>query len=248
MLSLLSCVLLLRVVSCSSSVVNVKLVPSNNPFPQVVAEIARLEAVRGDAEDVSVRALEAAYGTALKAARSRIDSVVASYVASLRKTHTQDAAAFLSRSDIGSSSFALRIAPVAPPSVNIRKQIDLMEQVRGSEEALMTEQGSREFSALADIVVNELCVTLLGAISKPGVHGATAFITESVGQVAALDVRLLPPTAQFTTVERLVQDMEVRRTSSEDGMRTRILELQLKFMKALNAMVGDALRARAASS
>ena len=128
MLSLVSCVLVLQAVSGSTSVVNVKLVPAKDPFPQVSAEIARLEAARGDAEDASMRAVEAAYETALKAARGRIDSVVAAYVSARDTTREHDAAAFLSQRDAEGSGFALRIAPVAPPSVNIKKKIDLIQK------------------------------------------------------------------------------------------------------------------------
>ena len=55
------------------------LVPSQNAFPQVSAEIARLDAARRQADEASLKTLAGAYETALASARKRIASVVATF-------------------------------------------------------------------------------------------------------------------------------------------------------------------------
>ena len=54
-------------------------------------------------------------------------------------------------------------------------------------------------------------------------------------------MRLLPPDSPFPTVAGLVADMEDRRDVAEDRLRQRILELELRLVKHMAAVVAAAV-------
>jgi len=56
------------------------------------------------------------------------------------------------------------------------------------------------------------------------------------------NVRVTAPEASYPRISSLVQDMEQRRDTSERLETARILELELKLLKAENDMIKDALR------
>merc|ERR1712166_1494978 len=58
-----------------------------------------------------------------------------------------------------------------------------------------------------------------------------------------LNVRVGASDIPYPTIASLVQDMETRRDTSENLLRQRILELELKLLKAENVMIKDALNA-----
>ena len=56
------------------------------------------------------------------------------------------------------------------------------------------------------------------------------------------NVRIKAPEASYPKISSLVEDMEQRRDTSERLEAARILELELKLLKAENDMIKEALR------
>ena len=104
----------------------------------------------------------------------------------------------------------------------------------------MLSQAVREMGLLVDVVVRELRAQLSVLQAGSRAQRGTAFLQSGAGR--GIDVRFLPPAAPFPTVAGLVEAMEGRRAQSEDVLRQRVAELQLKLLQALNDKVAEALR------
>ena len=90
---------------------------------------------------------------------------------------------------------------------------------------------------LVGMAVRELNRSLSRASSR-----GVSFLKERAADAPlAVDVRLLPPAGPFPTVAGLVADMEDRRDVAEDRLRQRILELELRLVKRMGAVVAAAV-------
>jgi len=61
------------------------------------------------------------------------------------------------------------------------------------------------------------------------------------GPQLTTNVRIMASEEPFHTIASMVEDMERRRDTSEDFVRTRILELELKLLQAENTLVSERL-------
>merc|ERR1740117_2505079 len=123
-----------------------------------------------------------------------------------------------------------------------------MERKRDLAERSLFRQACREFAGLTQIVMHELRVRLSEVMSRArsprtqqmqGRAGPTSFVaaTERVARDSAV---ALPAMAEvristrekWPRISELVEDMERRRDRSEDEVRSRILELELRLLKA----------------
>ena len=69
----------------------------------------------------------------------------------------------------------------------------------------------------------------------------SAFLGSTSVAGKAVDVRLLPPAEPFTTVSELVAEMESRRDAAEHQLRRHILEMELKLVHQMQALVAAAM-------
>ena len=108
-------------------------------------------------------------------------------------------------------------------------------------------QGAKDMQLLIDIVVGELSLELSAFTKAKSASSGSGFL-ESRRVVSDLDVRFLPPERPFPTIADLVRAMEDHRAESENMVRQRIAELQLKLLQSLNSIVERTLRTRFAKS
>jgi hypothetical protein len=127
---------------------------------------------------------------------------------------------FLTASDDNS----ILIRPLSGPGVSSEnlQEVSNLEGVRSSVETQEIDQAATEFDALTKVVVGEL---------KSALRGSSSFV----------DVQVTAGTASFPTVEDLLESMEHHRDASEAGTRGKILELEIQFVRQLNAIIARAL-------
>ena len=217
-------------------VVNVRLTPSKTQLPEVSAKIAELETSRASVEAAGLRQLDEAFEAARKKARARINAVLVSSSA-IAGQGARSPTAFLGATERRSGSaagFLLHVLPAGPVSNAVLKKIAAVERVRDAEERLLIAQGVKELGLLVDLVVSQLQASL--RTGGAGFLGASGGATE-----ASVDVRVLPPAEPFATVAGLVAEMEARRDAAEDGLRKHIMELELKLLHQMNAMLFSSL-------
>merc|ERR1719263_762710 len=138
----------------------------------------------------------------------------------------------------------------APPDPAIKSKIDQLEEQRGAAEALMLDVAIAEMGELTKIAVAELEKQLQLQL-EPWLTGSGSMLHSKAHQVPGspegfpkqLNVRVGASDVPYPTIASLVQDMEARRDTAENLLRQRILELELKLLKAENILIKDALNA-----
>lgn len=226
--------LLVNVFARAAPVVDLKLAPAAAALPDILSQIAGLEAARVDAEEASLARLDAAYEAAASDAEAKIQSLFTKAFLSGGGSAKVIAASFLGARGV---DFRVGISPAPPVKNRIRKQIALIERIRGVEESRLVDQAVAEFQMLVDVLVNDLKSGLLRASGR----GIAFLDTGPAAEPVAADIRLLPPDEPFPTVAGLVADMEERRDVAEDRLRQRILDLDLQLVKHMKAIVSAAL-------
>ena len=218
----------------ATPVVDLKLSPAAAALPDIVAQIAGLDAARVAAEEEALGRLDAAYAAASSKAEAQIQFA--------ERFIPRDAStkliptSLLARSAAG-SDFRVEVLPAPSVSNRIRKRIALVERIRNIEESRLVDQAVGEFQMLVDLATRELKTRL-----SPASHRGVSFLDkDSSAAPAAVDVRLLPPDGPFPTVAGLVAEMEQRRDVAEDRVRQRITELQMKLVKHMGALVAEAI-------
>ena len=214
-------------------VVNVRLSQPAVPLPEVSAEIAVLDASRSNAEATGLQRLDAAFESAARDAERRIKAVFAID----GKASARFPVSLLSAPE--HAGFRLRVQPARPVSNGVHKKIAAVERVRSSEEQLLIDQGVREMGLLVDIFVARLRAEMRLAVEQRA--SVSAFLGSTSVAGKAVDVRLLPPAEPFTTVGELVAEMESRRDAAEHQLRRHILELELKLVHQMQALVAAAM-------
>jgi len=221
--------------SVAVPVVNVRLIQAASPSLKVSAEIAQLEASRGEAEAAGLRRLDDAFNAALADAGVRMKAS--------RSAGTMGAAAFLSHAAASEGPehvhLLLRLLPRAPVSNRVQKRIAALERVRSADEETLIDQGCRELGLLVDIVASEA----QAHVGVPPMHSrGVGFLESKAVASEGVDVRLLPPNEPFATVAGLVAAMERRRDTAEDKLRQHIADLELKLLQRMNAMIPAAAK------
>ena len=164
-------------------VIEVRLAPPSNPFPEISRTIASLEKKREALEQEKMSKVQAGYRLALNNAGRRIEDVVGSATAMLQKalvSHVTPNSFLETRSQAGyieGPSVKVKLLEAAEPDSSIGLQLEKMEEKRSSEEANMLDRAVEEMSELTDIVIAELKKCLQQQISALQVPTALSFIT-----------------------------------------------------------------------
>ena len=220
----------------ATPVVDLKLSPAAAALPDIVAQIAGLDAARVDAEEEALGRLDAAYAAAASNAEAQIQSVFAERFIPRDASTKLIPTSLLARSAAG-SDFRVEVLPAPFVSNRIRKRIALIERIRNIEESGLIDHAVGEFQMLVDLATRDLKMRLSPASRR----GASFLNRDSSVAPVAVDVRLLPPDGPFPTVAGLVAEMEERRDVAEDRVRQRITELQMKLVKHMGALVAEAI-------
>lgn len=226
--------------SCAlaTPVVDLKLSPAAAALPEVVAQIAGLDAARAEAEDEALARMDAVYTAAASSAEARLQSLFAKHAS---PRDSSDSGKFSVGSLLAARSagadFRIEVSPAPPVSNRIQKRIALIERARKLDEQRLVDQAVGEFQMLVDLAVSEV----KGRLSRASRRGASFLKEHAAVEPSPVDVRLLPPDSPFPTVAGLVADMEDRRDVAEDRLRQRILELELRLVKHMGAVVAAAV-------
>lgn len=164
------------------------------------------------------------------------------------------------RRDPGGHELTARInlLPIASPDASLEQHIKAIERKRSRDEGSLFKQAVSEMNALTEVVQNEVEAQVLRHANN-FLHTAQysldarphAFLhkTVSAGLLSAgqpvgasglqltTNVRVAASEEPFHTVSALVEDMERRRDASEELIRKRVLELELKLLQAENDLI-----------
>jgi len=238
--------------------IEVHLAPPVHPLPQVASEIQVLDKMRERSEEEKMSQLEFAFNAALENAKRQIGEAVG---VSLRvfddprvwKNVAKTGSFLRVRQRPNSAeepSVRVKALAAAPPDPAIKIKMDQLEEQRSAAEALTLDVAIAEMGELTKIVVAELEKQLQLQI-EPWLVGSGSLLRSEARQIPGspeglpkqLNVRVGASDVPYPTIASLVQDMETRRDTAENLLRQRILELELKLLKAENVMIKDALNA-----
>lgn len=236
--------------------IEVALAPPSNPLPQVSAFIGDLEHSREEFEAKQMNAITIAFNRELTDARARISDTVGKAMSAFDGSHLSSPsgpghsglsfAVMDGKDDIDTLTLKVNVRAVPAADLSIRDTVGTIEHKRADQEKLMFERSKSEMRGLTDIVLSELEAQLrfqvdacLGRLKGKG-HGFFG------AKPHEANVRVRTPELTFPTVTTLAQDMEKRRDTSESLAAARIMELELKLLRAENEMIKDALRASVA--
>jgi len=255
-------------------VLNVRLLPPRRPHPRVVAEIGVLDEERGETEGLMYEALDKAYNDTISNAEAAIAAIVDEAVSSnpraaisystphLHGTHLRGLS-MLEQDAPPAFAVKLRLYDAETMPQEVMPMMKNMERKRNLLEKSLFREACREFAGLTQIVMHELRTRLSEMISTlrtprmQHIHdraGATSFVSarerisrdSEVALPGQVEVRM-SIREKWPKISELVEDMERRRDRSEDQVRSRILELELRLLKAENEMAAEALGAAAQS-
>ena len=234
-------------VAGSSPIVNVRLSPPAS-MPGIDEQVRELESAKTSLESAGLERLDASFRDAIRNADARIEKAVAFFFPIASGVVSPSGFASISANEIKDSAhFRLLVSPIQAPSRAITQNVKLLEGVRANQESALISQGAKEMQLLVDIVVGELSSELSAFTKAKSASSGSGFL-ESRKVVGDLDVRFLPPEKPFPTIADLVRAMEDHRAESENMVRQRIAELQLKLLQSLNSIVESTLRTRFAKS
>lgn len=156
----------------------------------------------------------------------------------------------------------INLLPVSSPAASLESHIKDIERKRTRDEGNIFRQAVSEMNALTQIVQNEIEAQVVrfandflhtaryGLGSSPhALFSKTAsagFLSSrqpvlASGLQLTTNVRIAASEEPFYTVSSLVEDMERRRDASEELVRKRILELELKLLQAENDLIAHHL-------
>mmetsp|Transcript_56765 Transcript_56765/g.164383 ORF Transcript_56765/g.164383 Transcript_56765/m.164383 type:complete len:256 (-) Transcript_56765:39-806(-) len=214
----------------SLPIVEVKLGPPQVAWPEVAAEVAKLERIRESRQSGLLESLRVVRDAEIVEAKALIDQLIA------QEWHSQSAVpgshglaklSFLQRGPNADFTLKLAVMPVARPDPRIQDKIDLMERTREEMEQDVFQQAKDEMKALTSIVLKQLRASLTDA--HRDVAGPS-FIQNA-------NVRLRASDDAFPRVSDMIQDMQLRRDRAESEDRKQILMLELGLLQAENDMI-----------
>jgi len=243
--------------------IDVKVAPPNLAFPEVMAEVRRLDHVRESAESALMQRLNAVYAAAVKDAQSRVDHLVETAMAPaivgrLPGGHV----AFLgqrSRNVMASATPAftakLHLIPRPTPDSSLQKHVDELESARAEVEQRMFQEACEEMRGLTSIVLSELGralatrfghsrqlasmasrpLSFLGSSQRVAVSGSSGLPEQA-------NIRISAGSEAYPRLSELIQDMEMRRDRAETQERSTILDMEMRLLKAEQDMISRALR------
>jgi len=239
--------------------IELSLAPPLHPWPQVAAELGRLEESRERIQSFNMYKLQQAFNKATLDARRRIGDVVgramrvfddpvlaqrvfakrgAPKSAMLYRQAPQEA--------LGSSvlSVKVNVVPANPPDASLRARIDDIEYQRSDKEKEhIFEAAHAEISALTDFMLSELEVQIQRQINGIIGERATSFLQELPDSLPSqANVRVVPTDQGYPTVASMAQEMEVRRDLTENLERKRVMDMCVDFMMACNGAAEGALK------
>lgn len=150
----------------------------------------------------------------------------------------------------------INLLPAASPDATLEQPIKRMEGQRSRHEGDIFRQAVSEMAALTQIVQNEATVQITrhannflhaaqyGTFSSKAMSAGLLSAAQPVlpsGLQLTTNVRVSASEEPFQTVASLVEDLERRRDASEDLIRKRLLELELKLLQAENSLIADHL-------
>jgi len=206
--------------------IELSLEPPLHPWPQVAAELGKLEETRERIENVNMDQLTLEFNKAGVEARHRIGDVVGRAMrvfddpALAHKIFTKRNGPKLAtvfrqtpQEALGSSvlSVKVNVVPASPPDASLRARVDNIEYQRSDKEREnVFESAFAEVRALTDFVVNELEVQIQRNVNSIVGSRALTF-RQQQSLPSQSNVRVVPTEAGYPTVASMVQDMEVRR-------------------------------------
>ena len=236
-----------QAVAGSSPIVNVRLSPPAS-MPGIDEQVHDLESARSSLESAGLERLDASFRDAIRNAEARIEHAAADFFPTASGVVSPSGFVSLSGNDtLDSAHFRLLVSPIQAPSRAIKQKVKLLDGVRAAQESALISQGAKEMQLLVDIVVGELSSELSALTKAKSASSGSGFL-ESRSVVGDLDVRFLPPERPFPTIAGLVRAMDDHRAESENNVRQRIAELQLKLLQSLNSIVESTLRQHLAKS
>ncbi|SBT44345.1 blood-stage antigen 41-3, putative [Plasmodium ovale wallikeri] len=144
-------------------------------------------------------------------------------------------------------SVKISLSEISEPSADIKDKIEEIEQYRTDEE--MFETAISELGILTDITILELEKQIQLQLNpflvnkKENVQRQTSFLEEGEDEDTGniLNVKISQTDYGYPTIDELVMQMQKRRDISEKLERQKILDLQMKLLKAQSEMIRDAL-------
>lgn len=215
-----------------------------NPYPEVAAEINRLEAARELMQQGAHSGLQQLYKRTFLDAKYRVGAVIGNALqgfddpALMKQFKTaQQTPSFLAFTPKPGmkQSLLINVAPTVPVDQTIRKEIIDLEIER-------TKMQNGEFLALEGefrLLVDDISSLLHNSLQrKVGIMFQSSTVFMSIPN--QVNVQVLPGTG-YTTVSTLVADMEHRRDISEELARQTVLNLKVLLVRDINAVIESAL-------
>ena len=188
------------------------LAPPANPMPTLTSLVNHLEARNQRINDDGLSKIQAAFDSALKNAKAEIDAVVGGRRSFLK------------------TKSPIRVKVLSSPGVS-QGNLARAEQfaaVREAAEQKKIDQAAAEFGAITRIAVSELKSALGSSFLKSKGDGS-------------LNVQLHSSKIAFPMTIDILRGMEMHRSSSDNALAAKVLDLQTQYMKALNEMIASAL-------
>lgn len=156
----------------------------------------------------------------------------------------------------------INLLPAASPDASLESKIQAIEARRSRHEGDIFRQAVSEMRALTQIVQSEVEAQITrhannflhtarygfdgGHSTFPSKVTSAGFLSASQpvlssGLQLTTNVRVRAGEEPFQTVAALVEDLERRRDASEELIRKRLLELELKLLQAENNLIADHL-------
>jgi len=234
--------------------IELSLAPPLHPWPQVAAELGRLEESRERMENTNMYKLQQEFNKATLDARRHIGDVVGRAMRVFddpvlaqrifaKRSAPKSAMLFRQapQEALGSSvlSVKVNVVPASPPDASLRSALDSIEYQRSDKEKEnIFETALAEVKSLTDFILSEFEVQIQRQINGAIGTRATSFLQELPAQA---NVRVVP-TEGYPTVGSMAQEMEVRRDLTENLERKRVMEKCIDFIMACNGAAEGALK------
>jgi len=242
--------------------IELSLAPPLHPWPQVAAELGKLEESREHVEAGNMYQLQLEFNKAAVAVPRQIgdivgramrvfdDPVLAKEIFAQRGTHKLMQLSTVFRQTpqeaLASSvlSVKVNVAPASPPDPSLRARIDNVEYQRSKKEKdNLFESALAEVKALTDFILSELEVQIRRNVnSMVGTRALSFLQTLSEQSPSQANVQVVPARESYPTVASMVNDMEMRRDLTENLERRRVLEKCMDFVMVCNDAAERALK------